>query len=210
MKIHLWKSVKQLFNETGRLISEQTEITGVHTIAFKELTWMSTSFLCGQAYQYTSAKAYVFSDSVLCAEKMGDDPVATWKSRIGWFSEKQSLQGYESNRRQADGVPMDNIHRNHNVGPPREDSKSDERSKSVNLSTSKTGSSSCQCTMTLNVEQEELQKDVNTIHRQLRVLLVNSLAVIGFSRSLDQKRNNTELTLADPTDLGTKLQNKRW
>ena len=51
MKNHLWSSVKQLFNETGKLISEQTEITGVHTIAFKELTWMSTSFLCGQACQ---------------------------------------------------------------------------------------------------------------------------------------------------------------
>ena len=92
---------------------------------------------------------------------------------------KQSLQGYESNRRQADGVRVDNIPRNHNVGPPREDSKSNERSKSVNLSTSKAGSTSCQCSTTLNVEQKEIQKGVNTIHRQLRFLLVNSLAVIG-------------------------------
>ena len=30
---------------------------------------------------------------------MGDDPIATWKSKIKWFSGKQSLQGYESNRR---------------------------------------------------------------------------------------------------------------
>ena len=89
MKNHLWNSVKQLSNETGKLISEQTEITGVHTIAFKELTLMSTSFLCGQAYQYTSAKVYVFSDSVLCAENMGDDRIATWKSKIEWFSGKQ-------------------------------------------------------------------------------------------------------------------------
>ena len=41
---------------------------------------------------------------------------------------KQSLQGYESNRRNADGVRVENIPRNHNVGPPREDSKSNERS----------------------------------------------------------------------------------
>ena len=40
---------------------------------------------------------------------------------------KQSLQGYESNRRHADGVPVENIPRNHIVGPPREDSKSNER-----------------------------------------------------------------------------------
>ena len=40
---------------------------------------------------------------------------------------KQSLQGYESNRRHADGVRVENIPRNHNVGLPREDSKSYER-----------------------------------------------------------------------------------
>ena len=39
---------------------------------------------------------------------------------------KQSLQGYESNRRNADGVRVENIPRNQNVGPPREDSKSNE------------------------------------------------------------------------------------
>ena len=64
VKNHLWNSVGQLFNETRKLISEQTEITGVHTIDFKELTWMSTCLLCSRAYQFTNAKAYVFSDSV--------------------------------------------------------------------------------------------------------------------------------------------------
>ena len=44
---------------------------------------------------------------------------------------------------------MQNIPRNHNVGPPREDSQSNERPYSVNLSTSKTRPSSCQCTTTL-------------------------------------------------------------
>ena len=35
VKNHLWNSVGQLFNETGRLIRDQTEITGVNTINFK-------------------------------------------------------------------------------------------------------------------------------------------------------------------------------
>ena len=70
------------FNETGKLISGQTEINGVSTIGFKELTWMSTSLLSSKAYQITKAKTYVFSDSVLCVGKMGDDPIATWKSKI--------------------------------------------------------------------------------------------------------------------------------
>ena len=66
VKNHLWNSVGQLFNETGRLIRDQTEITGVGTIYFKKITWMSTSLLSSKAYQITNVKAYVFSDSVLC------------------------------------------------------------------------------------------------------------------------------------------------
>ena len=58
---------------------------------------------------------------------MGDDPIATWKSKIRWYSKKQSLQGYESNWRHADGVRVESIPTNHDVGPPREDSKSNER-----------------------------------------------------------------------------------
>ena len=46
---------------------------------------------------------------------------------------------------------------------------------------------------------EEIQKDVNTIHRQLRNMLVDSLAVIGLSWGLDRKRNGKEPSLIDPT-----------
>ena len=52
LKNHLWNSVKQLFSETGKRISEQTETIGVNKIDFKELTWMSTSLLNSRAYQY--------------------------------------------------------------------------------------------------------------------------------------------------------------
>ena len=50
-KKNLWNSVGQLFNETGKLISEQKEITGVSTIKLKDATWMSTSLLCEKAYR---------------------------------------------------------------------------------------------------------------------------------------------------------------
>ena len=54
--------------------------------------------------------------------------------------------------------------------------------------------------------EKEIENDVNTLHRQLQNMLVNSLAVIGLSRGLDQKRNGTEPTPTNPTDPGTKLQ----
>ena len=68
---------------------------------------MQTSLLCEKTYRCTNAKTYVFSDSVFCVGKMGNDCIATWKSKIKWYSEKQSLQGYESNRRDADGMPTE-------------------------------------------------------------------------------------------------------
>ena len=43
-----------------------------------------------------------------------------------------------------------------------------------------------------------MQKEVNTMHRQLRNMLVNSRAVIGLSWGLDQKRNGTEPTPIKP------------
>ena len=121
VKNHHWNSVGLLFHESGTLISEHKEITGVSTFDFKDATWMSTRLLCEMAYRIANAKTHVFSDSVLCVGTMGDDPIATWKSKIKWYSGKQSLQRYESNRRNTDGVRVDNIPRKHNVGPLRED-----------------------------------------------------------------------------------------
>ena len=64
---------------------------------------MSTSFLNSRTYQYSDAKAYVFSDSVLCLGKMGDDPTATWKSKIKWSSENNHVK--DLNR--IDGMPTE-------------------------------------------------------------------------------------------------------
>ena len=105
--------------------SVNTEVTGVSTINFKDCTSMSTSLLCSKAYQISNAKAHVFSDSVLCVGTLGDDPIATWRSKIMVLG-KQSRQGCESNRWHADGVRVENIPMNHDVGPPREDLKSNE------------------------------------------------------------------------------------
>ena len=87
----------------GKLISEQKEITGVNTIKFKDSTWMSTSLLCSRTYRITNAKAYVFSDSVLCVGKMGDDPIATWKSKIKLYWENNHFK----NVNRIDGMPTE-------------------------------------------------------------------------------------------------------
>ena len=68
VKNNLWNSVGQLFRETGKLISDQNEITGFRTIDFQEASW-KTSLMCEKAYRFTNAKTKVFSDCVLCVGK---------------------------------------------------------------------------------------------------------------------------------------------
>ena len=103
VKNHLWNIVRLLFHETGKLIIEQIEIIVVSILGSQDATWMSTSLLCSQAYQITNAKTYVFSDSVLCVGKMGDYRIATWKSKIKWYSDNNHFN--DMNR--IDGMPME-------------------------------------------------------------------------------------------------------
>ena len=70
---------------------------------FQDLRWMSTNLLHSRAYQYSTAKVYVFSDSVLCLEKMGDVLVESWKSKIQWHSDNN----YFKDLNRIDGRPME-------------------------------------------------------------------------------------------------------
>ena len=47
-----WKTTGQLFRETEKLISGQTETSGISLINFQDLRWISRSLLHSRAYQY--------------------------------------------------------------------------------------------------------------------------------------------------------------
>ena len=99
----LWKTTGQLFRETDKLISGQTETTGISLINFQDLRWVSTSLLHSRACQCSIAKVYVFSDSVLCLGNMGDNPVESWKKQIQWYSDNY----YYSELNRIDGPLME-------------------------------------------------------------------------------------------------------
>ena len=62
----------------------------------------------------------------------------------------------------------------------------------MNLSSSKAGSSSCQCTLTLYGENEETKKNVLRILFKLQSMLEDSRRDIGGVGCLDPKRNGME------------------
>ena len=100
---YFWKTTGQLFRDTEKLISGQTETTGMSLINFQDWRWVSTSLLHSPAYQYSTVKVNVFSDSVLCLGKWRDNPLESWKKQVQWYSDNNYLN--ELNR--IDGQPME-------------------------------------------------------------------------------------------------------
>ena len=70
---------------------------------FQDLRWMSTSLLHSRAHQFATAKVSVFSDSVLCMVKMGNNPVESWKEQTQRYSDTN----YFSELNRIDGQPVE-------------------------------------------------------------------------------------------------------
>ena len=73
------RTLKQLFNVTGKLMKDQIEIHGVSAINWQQQTWQRTTLLTDKAVRLSNAKTYVFSDSVLCMGGIRQNPVKAWK-----------------------------------------------------------------------------------------------------------------------------------
>ena len=94
----------------------------------------------------------------------------------------------------------------HYIADPRRDSKDDDwMNQSVIQCNSKEGLSSCQCTMTLIGQNEEIKKFLFGMLSKLLSMLEDSREDIGRFQGLDPRKNGTELLYANPTGNGTKL-----
>ena len=165
VKNNLWNSVEQLFNEPGKLISEQTEITGVTTIKSKDL--------------------YVDVDKLIVWKGLSDQQRQSLRllRLCALRCEKWEMILLQPGRAKSNGIRKtitsriwieSTARRRTSRGKYLQDSqrwassrrfKTGGKTYSVNLSSSTTGSSSCQCTTTLHVEKKEIQKGVNKIQR---------------------------------------------
>ena len=121
VKNHLWKSLEQLCNETERLIRDQTEIIGMKKIVFKELTWRSTSLLCSRAYLITNAKTYhILRLCALCGREKCEMILNGIRKTIT----SRNLNRIDGMQTEFEWKIFPGITP---LGPPREDSRSDER-----------------------------------------------------------------------------------
>ena len=97
------------------------------------------------------------------------------------------------------------------IADPRRDSKDDDwMNQCVIQCNSKEGLSSCQCTMTLIGQNEEIKKFLFGMLSKLLSMLEDSREDIGRFQGLDPRKNGTELLYANPTGNGTKLLRIWW
>ena len=81
-------TMKQMFDISAKLVSEQDEIYGVKTVDWENHSWKYLSLIGDeQVISLQRTKVNVFSDSVLCLGKMNENPTSNiaWEQRLEWF-----------------------------------------------------------------------------------------------------------------------------
>ena len=97
-------TLKQMFDISAKLVSEQEEISGLDTIGWENHSWKFLSLIGDERIiNLQRTKVYVFSDSVLCLGKINQNPESNkaWKERIGWITSSQSYRNFDG----IDGEP---------------------------------------------------------------------------------------------------------
>ena len=90
-------TLKQMFDISTRLVSEQDEISGLETIGWGNQSWKYLSLIGDErVINLQRTKVYVFSDSVLCLDKILENSQSNdaWEQRLGClkiFSKIQKL-----------------------------------------------------------------------------------------------------------------------
>ena len=99
-------TLKQMFDISARLVSEQDEISGVKTIDWEDYSWKYLSLIGDeQAISLQRTKVYVFSDSVLCLGNIFENlPIERcMRTKIGMFKSSSVNRSFD----RIDGEPME-------------------------------------------------------------------------------------------------------
>ena len=99
-------TLKQMFDISTRLVSEQDEISGLETIRWENHSWKYLSLIGDErVINLQRTNVYVFSDSVLCLGKILQNPESNeaWEQRLGWLKISSKYRNFD----RIDGEPME-------------------------------------------------------------------------------------------------------
>ena len=99
-------TLKQMFDISARLVSEQDEISGVETIGWENHSWKYMSLIGDErVINLQRTKVYVFSESVLCLGKIFENTQSNgaWEDMLGRFKSSTVYRNFD----RIDGVQME-------------------------------------------------------------------------------------------------------
>ena len=99
-------TLKQMFDISAKLVTEQEEISGLETIGWENHSWKDMSLIGDERIiNLQRTKVHVFSDSVLCLGKIFENPESNeaWEQRLGWIKSSQSYRNFD----RIDGEPTE-------------------------------------------------------------------------------------------------------
>ena len=88
-------TLKQIFDISTKLVSDQDEISGLETIGWENHAWKYLSSIGDErVINLQRTKVYVFSDSVLCLGKIHQNPQSNdaWEQRLRWLKIFSNIQ----------------------------------------------------------------------------------------------------------------------
>ena len=91
-------TVRQMFDISAKLVSEQDEIYGLETIGWENHSWKYLSLIGEERIiNLQRTKVYVFSDSVLCLGKFLQNPESNeaWEQSLGWIKSSQRYRNFD-------------------------------------------------------------------------------------------------------------------
>ena len=99
-------TMKQMFDISSKLVSEQDELYGVETNGWENHSWKYLSLIGDErVINLQRTKVYVFSDSVLCLGKILGNTQSNdaWEDRLGWLKSSQNYRNFD----RIDGEPVE-------------------------------------------------------------------------------------------------------
>ena len=90
-------TLKQMFDISARLVSEQDEIYGMEAIGWENHSWKYMSLIGDErVVNLQRTKVYVFADSVLCLGKIFENSQSNraWEERLGWFKSSREYRNF--------------------------------------------------------------------------------------------------------------------
>ena len=99
-------TLKQMFDISKRLVSEQDEVSGLETTGWENHSWKHLSLIGDErVINLQRTKVFVFSDSVLCLGKVLQHPESNeaWKNRVAGVRAERNYSDFED----VSGEPME-------------------------------------------------------------------------------------------------------